>query len=247
MFTTIESTEFAATTRTNETLRKIGVEIETAYTSPDWRTILGCSDSAGWEHHHDGSVNGDEFVTEGPIDSFEPIDRFLPLLRNCRVNRTCGLHVHIDMSGYSEFELRNIAESYYRTQDAWFYLVAPSRRTNSYCRKFSEDYDYTDFRYIPCRYYWANWKAYDEHGSLEIRLHQGTLSAKKIKNWAELHTRFIVRVANNPVSRIMSADHQFDTIANLCGGWNSSLVQWWRNRAETLGKIFLPQRAEFAA
>ncbi len=55
---------------------------------------------------------------------------------------------------------------------------------------------FADFADKLDRYYWANCKAFGEHGTIEIRLHSGTISAKKMKMWVIAHLRFIEFVSN---------------------------------------------------
>jgi hypothetical protein len=99
-----------------------------------------------------------------------------------QVNKSCGLHIHLDQRNVSR---ATAWRRYHRLVSAlpWLKLaVPPSRIGNSYCRlnvegENPENYD---------RYMAINWKAYTEHGTIEIRLLNGTTSADKIKHWVAL-------------------------------------------------------------
>lgn len=98
-------------------------------------------------------------------------------LRGHVVNKSCGLHVHLDCRGKTEAEVWALCKKV----DAWLYalreLVPESRRDNQYC-KFSPSR--TD------RYRAVNFMAFREHGTLEVRLHSGTVDYTKIISWVRL-------------------------------------------------------------
>jgi len=103
-------------------------------------------------------------------------------LSQAQVNKSCGLHLHLDQRNVSR---ATAWRRYHRLVSAlpWLKLaVPPSRIGNSYCRlnvagENPENYD---------RYMAINWKAYAEHGTIEVRLLNGTTSADKIKHWVSL-------------------------------------------------------------
>jgi hypothetical protein len=103
-------------------------------------------------------------------------------LSQAQVNKSCGLHIHLDQRNVSR---ATAWRRYHRLVSAlpWLKLaVPPSRMGNSYCRlnvagENPENYD---------RYMAINWKAYTEHGTIEVRLLNGTTSADKIKHWVAL-------------------------------------------------------------
>jgi hypothetical protein len=98
------------------------------------------------------------------------------------VNKSCGLHVHLDQRNVSR---ATAWRRYHRLVTAleWLKFAVPSTRTsNSYCKlnregENPENYD---------RYMAVNWQAYAEHGTIEVRLLNGTTSADKIKHWVSL-------------------------------------------------------------
>lgn len=116
---------------------------------------------------------------------------------DARVNRSCGLHVHLDVRDllkvvntregrpnsvpqYEYREPRKAMTRAYRLKHALPLLtqmVPPSRRNNTFCRlEISKNGD---------RYCAINTTAIEKFGTIEVRLHSGTTSFKKISNWID--------------------------------------------------------------
>ena len=83
--------------------------------------------------------------------------------------------------------------------DAIGALVAPSRLNNSYCKAVSPQRAEANAERIRNgevsdiqgdRYQSFNLQAFDRHGTLEIRLHQGTLNGTKAIAWAKFIDAF---------------------------------------------------------
>lgn len=92
-----------------------------------------------------------------------------------RVNDSCGMHVHIDCL-HDAHQLSLASTRLGRWLPILQWLVAPSRRSNEYCRLHRYD----------GRYNAINTEAFREHGTVEVRLHQGTSRADRAHNWASL-------------------------------------------------------------
>jgi hypothetical protein len=88
------------------------------------------------------------------------------------------------------------------------------------------------------RFEFVNWRAYLRHGSIEIRLYQGSLKAREICNWVALHARFVDA----------AKDLTFDEIDKRIGSitrtnWRGlveligdpDLLDYWRRRAGRVG------------
>jgi hypothetical protein len=178
--------------------RKFGVELETSncpgHTSLRNHTTFGV--------HEHGSINGLEFVS--PIlqgdKGLEEIRKFCRLAhkRKFQVDRQCGLHIHLDMRGKSVEQCRNTAYAYHLTYPYWQQLVHPSRDNNSYSRGMRYDRseilrfaDFSEFSTYQDRYQFINWSAYNDHGTVEVRGHEGSLHAPEICNWIKTHARFV--------------------------------------------------------
>lgn len=113
--------------------------------------------------------------------SLVALDKFLKAGK-FGVNKTCGLHVHLDMRN------RNMNECYAslrKFQDLLFAMVSTDRQYNDrYCA-------YVDDTNQETRKVAINKRAYEKHRTLEIRLHQGTLDMKKIENWVGLLLKIV--------------------------------------------------------
>lgn len=109
------------------------------------------------------------------------------ILRACSgmANKSCGLHIHLDMrnsDGVKEY--RKLV----RTLPLLTAIVAPSRRTSSYCRpNKSESKDVTYMQHPGEEHASAiNVFALKRHRTIEVRLHQGSTNVSRITNWVAL-------------------------------------------------------------
>lgn len=145
---------------------------------------------------YDGSINVDdsseEFATEITV-LFTRKDRsnlkaVCDLLNSlgARVNRSCGLHVHLDCRDLKDergqMNLRRVttrANRLGRALPVLAAMVPESRRSNSYCRLAVSRFD-------GGRYYAINKTAANKFGTIEVRLHSATTDFVKISNWIDL-------------------------------------------------------------
>lgn len=107
------------------------------------------------------------------------LHRLCTLLSNldCAVNKSCGLHVHLDMRGETRVDVKKRATMMATWLQALQELVPPSRRTNDYCKWGISERD---------RYHAVNFVAFEKYRTLEIRLHSGTIDYTKILAWIRL-------------------------------------------------------------
>jgi hypothetical protein len=99
------------------------------------------------------------------------------LLRGHKVNKTCGLHVHMDMRGRSFEQVRDIARKIDHWLSALVELQPRSRRDNRYCRAGISSDD---------RYRRVNITSFNKHSTLEVRFGAGTTDPEKIIAWVRL-------------------------------------------------------------
>jgi hypothetical protein len=105
------------------------------------------------------------------------LKRFGRIFRMARLksNESCGLHVHLDM------RQRNVDECYTklrRFQDALFAIVNKDRWNNSYCRQNPND--------DRAHHMGINREAFDEHETIEVRMHHGCVDTNQIEKWVRL-------------------------------------------------------------
>ena len=198
-----------------------------------------------WGAKEDGSTSGPEFVSP-LLRGDEGLDKIRQLCRTIRdsahVNYKCGYHLHVDVSDYSDEQLRSIALAYVLTYKAWSRFVPQSRLENTYCRTHESCGDDWGATNIECkrngmrdkvnngdcggRYRWINWQALRDHGSVEVRLHTGTVNAKKVCNWVKAHARFVEWAAGKTTKQIKRILVKRDTAARqfaiLRGVWKDA-------------------------
>ena len=119
-----------------------------------------------------------------------------------RVDRTCGLHVHVGMNGLNGAEIMKVLDLYAANQSHINTIIARSRQTNSYCPPLNlgvgsryNSYDavrqattVNDLRSVTQnfhRYSVVNLTAYAKYGTIEFRQHQGTLNGEKVASWVK--------------------------------------------------------------
>lgn len=117
-------------------------------------------------------------------------------IKNAWVNKTCGLHVHLDARhlpppGEGTPTLCDAAETYDRMTKLYPVLkklVPRSRWNNKYCRFYNNRQDSETYR-CPSngqRYAAINWCAYRSHKTIEVRIGSGSTNLVKIESWALL-------------------------------------------------------------
>lgn len=101
-------------------------------------------------------------------------------------NRSCGLHVHLDMRKETKRDPNLVYKNLVRIQSILRGAQPVGRIRNTHCRpntteefRFEEGRDERQNRYSV-----VNGEAYARHNSIEIRIHEGTTDCESIYNWA---------------------------------------------------------------
>ena len=198
----------------NKFERAVGVEIETTgfeHSIDDF----DCSEF-DFKKAYDGSVNannseykGVEYISK-PMSGdylFKQIDNIGNYLldNDFEVNKSCGLHIHIDARDLFYEQLKGILIVAKTFEDIIFRMVPKSRERSRWCRKVpmakheitridsnsdliqswyesSDTYPELD-KYNDSRYHGLNLHARVYLGTIEFRYHSGTNNPEKIKNW----------------------------------------------------------------
>lgn len=186
------------------------VEIEvSAGLSVDRANVLlrnGGFAARGWQAVYDGSVpSGCEVkpsILRGEAGLADAMAVMAALkAAGARIDRSAGLHVHVGTDGMSSAQIERVIAWSVRAQPLMNWLVAPDRRANTYCRPMTPALARTarDLlhrrtlvagHYDQRRYVALNLCAYQFHGTLEFRQHEGTLSGARLSTWV----RFIVGI-----------------------------------------------------
>ncbi len=225
--------------------RCFGVELETERCD-NYRDLHGNTD---WGCVYECSTPGREFIS--PIlqgdEGFDEIKTLCDTASNngWSIDRSCGLHVHVDARDLSSDEVLQIAYAYRKTYTLWKLFVDHRRGDNSMCG--SPQYTAVDIRgaehiedFVESRdrFEFINWRAYLAHGSIEVRLYKGSLNAREICNWVALHTRFIDIVKDLTFDEV---DDKLGSISRT--NWrglvsiieDTNLLDYWRRIAGRQG------------
>ena len=174
----------------------------------------------------DASIRGDmaaEVVSpilkgkEG-LDSLKKVCESLNTI-GAKVNKSCGLHVHLDARDMSIEHWRNLIINYARLENIIDGFMAESRRGNNncFCRSISlmPRLEATILhcnsveeiaRYFSTRYTKVNIEAYSRHKTVEFRQHQGSIDFEKISMWLNFLQKLLAYSKNNSVENCAGID-----------------------------------------
>lgn len=130
------------------------------------------------------------------------------------VNRSCGLHVHFNSLEFNARQVAMIALVYKKFEEMLKGMMPKSRQNSNWCRDMSLDYSEllsireeqdlidryygmmdsypsTD-KYNDARYCGMNIHSRYFHGTIEFRLHSGTINREKITNWIKILNKIVV-------------------------------------------------------
>lgn len=144
------------------------------------------------EDHGCGCIEGNEREHGLELAMLCPVEKRAEIIRKtcaaltgvASVNRSCGLHVHVDFRKYRNDHANRdrIYNNFIACQGLLFKMQPKSRQKNTFCKR-SRKRDWNTGR---TRYRAINSQSYNVHRTLEIRLHSGTMSADKVNHWCDL-------------------------------------------------------------
>ena len=207
---------------TRDTLR-FGVEIEVEFPNVEDSTKLITKHRIirGWDLDQDFSLdNGAEYRPKISNklyfvqDSLDQIREIIGLIKAHKGNirPTCGLHIHVDMKGFTNNQIVKIVKTFAKKQDKIYkdYKVVnerieehakkiPLKEVNkvtpeviNLLRKRSFDYSSTDYDYLRDRTYGLNIQSLKKHHTLEFRLFNGTIQADRIWEYIKWCLEFCI-------------------------------------------------------
>lgn len=223
--------------------RKFGIEIEAVGASMS-RVAAALQDAgvrcivegynhqlrAHWKVLSDGSLEGNNTfeLVSPPLSSEAGIEEVRKVCHaltsiGVTVNRSCGLHVHVDAGDLSTAHLALLVQRYNRHVTSIDAFMPRSRRgdSNTYCRNNSS-YELgnvssalvrarTPRDFVSAfteRYRKFNLASYLRHGTVEFRHHSGTVNGKKIENWVRFAVGFVTQ------TKSMVEEHRARSVAS---------------------------------
>lgn len=204
--------------------RRYGVEIETA----QCKYVCRVQGTTPFGAKYDGTISGKEF--DSPIlagdEGLAVIRDFCDIAkrRAWTVDERCGTHIHLDMSSQTSASLRQTAVGYLHTYQSWSKLVDPSRLGNEFCMPPTYNVSavtasvyFSSFTETRRRYEFINFRAFERHGTFEIRGLEGTLDKNLLVNWIIAHLTFVDFCAKVSIEELEKLFNQPESIcwANL--------------------------------
>lgn len=172
----------------------IGIEIE-FYSKSDRDDIIMDLGEAGLLKKvsigYDGSLDGDNGHEIRILDTergiFKTLEEVCMILKKhkARVNRDCGLHVHLDMRNRDG---NAIFEKFLKIQTLMHGLVKRQRIGNSYCLPATPNEKLSKYRAF---------HLHERYKTLEVRLHHGSVDYNEISNWV----RFLVKMVKHNIKK----------------------------------------------
>lgn len=197
--------------------RHIGVEIEASIPRTRWDDLKNLL-SRRWGHYialgTDGSVTESDHYKGGEVRLCAPTSKIDQVVKEvcaalqevkARVDKTCGLHVHLDARELLDVDYKQMFKNLVRQQLPLYLTQPASRRGNTYCKwtgphMIDDGYD---------RYHAINPESFQKYSTVEVRLHSGTILADKINHWI----RLLEMIAYGP-----SLKNSYKTVEGLMNG-----------------------------
>jgi hypothetical protein len=177
-----------------------------------------------WKVVTDGSLTGGlTFELVSPIlqgvDGLMQVQKVGEILNRlgAKVNKSCGLHVHIDARDLNTAKLKNVCKMWMKYESCFDSIVPESRRDNLFCRGIRNKFASLDAAFnaidgaqtsaglckvvngdgiYTSRYHKLNLESLMRHGTLEFRQHSGTVDGDKMANWVMLVGGFVECAVN---------------------------------------------------
>jgi len=126
----------------------------------------------------------------------------------CKVDRFCGVHVHVGVSDLTPSQLKNVARAWIKHESVIFSILPASRRRNVYSANNTNGRDIgtllnTLARMVDTqgrlanvagpngKFSALNFDKLRSYGTLEFRCHSGSIESKKLVAWARFCIAFV--------------------------------------------------------
>lgn len=179
----------------------------------------------------DASIRGSGEAVEITIcdtekEVFSTVDKVCEILQDhgARVNKSCGLHVHLDVRSKNA---SLIASRLIRAQPFLYSMLPSTRKENYFCYPTQLDADIYDSEdsYRNARYRGVNLQSYKKFSTVEVRMHSASVMSEKINNWIKI----LLAVSKNNIPKITrsSIKYWIDTL-----DLDSNLTQYVKDRVK---------------
>jgi len=218
--------------RKKRELNKIRFAVEIEVEFPDVKDSYNLIEKnrliRGWELDYDGSLNnGAEYRPKDRNhlyfneDSFDQIKEIIGLIKAHKghIKPSCGFHVHIDTKKFTRKEIINIAKAFYKHQDYIYqeFKVLKSREKENAKKLHKGMTEKLNTRKVTLisrgdcafkedvfmdRDYGLNLYALNLHNTIEFRFFNGTIQARKIKQYVKWCIEFCLNNAKGDRRKI---------------------------------------------
>ncbi len=196
-----------------------------------WKVLTDVSiqDSRGHTHHQGAltcEVVSPILAGEAGLESLAKVCKILTAAGG-KVNKSCGLHVHIDARRLDVKSIASLVVRYAQHESVIDSFMPISRRANnntqylgSICDVVNRHHDIigglssvqliSSRLFRGCRFYKLNLESYARHGTVEFRHHSGSLNAEKVCNWVRFCQNFVEvskNVANATIVNVVAPNN----------------------------------------
>ena len=202
---TTTTTEDLLTNQSPDTPEKyVGIEVE-CYSGAGESVVMGkllnssikdyvtIGEDSSVEYPYSGNNRDYEFRILVPVSQLRTVltgvCAFLKDIK-AKVNASCGLHVHLDMRSH------DVSKAFYNlavSEKLLMSCVKEARRKSTYCHPVNST-SYKKAIEEHTKYRTINASAYNEHKTLEVRVHHGSVKFEEIYPW----TKVLVALAYGP-------------------------------------------------
>lgn len=135
---------------------------------------------------------------------YEVVNKICTILNekiDCDVDKTCGLHIHLDMRN------RDVAKSFANLiiMQPYLYAMVPANRKNN---KYSAPVKDKTWKVSDNHYDGVSSNSYTKYKTIETRMHCGTTQASKINGWI----KFLRAIADAPA--LKNSPKNMDEVAH---------------------------------
>lgn len=166
----------------------------------------------------------------------------------CRVNKTCGLHVHVDTDGLSVQDVLNVFNRYTKFEPIIDSMLGTTRRANRSrfakpCKGIKLDNTVTTFHELidtmkfprnttssTERYFKVNLLSLDELGTIEFRQHNGSINSQTIINWVLFLTQFVEASKQDNMVLEKRVELYTPAMKSLAKAINETLLEYETNQ-----------------